>query len=80
MNKIDRKKETSELCLKIGKKIRAIRKAKELTVLDVSYKSGVEPQNYRKYELGKQEMRISMFVRIAKSLDTEPSELLNFDK
>ena len=29
---------------------------------------GIEPQNIRKYELGRQEMRISMLMRIVEAL------------
>jgi len=80
MDKIDRKKEALELCLNIGKKIRKIRKEKKLTISEVSYRANVEPQNFRKYELGKQEMRISMLFRIAEALEIKPNELLDFDK
>lgn len=80
MEKRDRKKEVLELCLNIGNKVRKIRKEKKLTISEVSYRAGVEPQNFRKYELGKQEMRISMLFRIAEALEIEPIELLAFNK
>jgi transcriptional regulator with XRE-family HTH domain len=41
-------------------------------------KSGIDAQNLRKYELGKQEMRISMLKRIADAFEISVSELVNF--
>ncbi len=78
MEKRDRKQEAIDLCIKVGRNIRKLRKEKKLTVSEVAYRSGVEPQNFRKYELGKQEMRISMLIRIAEALETTPSELISF--
>ena len=78
MEKRDRKQEAIDLCIKVGQNIRWLRKNKKLTVSEVAYRSGVEPQNFRKYELGKQEMRISMLIRIAEALETTPSELISF--
>ncbi|WP_271768762.1 helix-turn-helix domain-containing protein [Aquimarina algiphila] len=77
MEKRDRKREAHELCLRIGKKIRDIRKTKKLTVAEVAYRAGVEPQNFRKYELGKQEMRISMLMRIAEALELKMKDLID---
>jgi transcriptional regulator with XRE-family HTH domain len=77
MKKRDRKQEAIDLCIKVGKNIRRLRENKELTVAEVAYRSGVEPQNFRKYELGKQEMRISMLIRVAEALEVTPEDLLN---
>jgi len=77
MKKSDRKQEAIDLCIKVGKNIRRLRENKELTVAEVAYRSGVEPQNFRKYELGKQEMRISMLIRVAEALEVTPEDLLN---
>ena len=78
MEKRDRKQEAIDLCIKIGKNIRKLRKEKKLTVSEVAYRAGVEPQNFRKYELGRQEMRISMLFRVAEALEIKPSELMKF--
>lgn len=78
MEKRDRKQEAIDLCIKIGKNIRKLRNDKKLTVAEVAYRAGVEPQNFRKYELGKQEMRISMVFRVAEALEVSPSALINF--
>jgi transcriptional regulator with XRE-family HTH domain len=77
MENRDRKQEAIDLCIKIGKNIRKLRKEKKLTVSEVAYRAGVEPQNFRKYELGRQEMRISMLFRVAESLEVSPSDLIN---
>jgi len=77
MPKRDRKKEAGEFCLELGKHIRQIRKDKGLSVAEIAYKADIDSQNLRKYELGKQEMKISMLSRIAESLDISISELMN---
>ncbi|WP_159949423.1 helix-turn-helix domain-containing protein [Polaribacter septentrionalilitoris] len=40
----------------------------------------MDAQNLRKYELGKQEMKISMLKRIADAFGVSPSELINFNE
>ncbi len=79
MEKRDRKQEAKDLCIKVGKNIRRLRKEKKLTVSEVAYRSGVEPQNFRKYELGRQEMRISMLFRVAEALEVKTSDLLDIN-
>ena len=75
-NKETRKRESRAICIEIGKQIRQIRIKNGLTVAEVAYHAGVEPQNFRKYELGKQEMRISMLYRIAKALKVNVEDLI----
>lgn len=76
MSKRDRKKEASKFCITLGKHIRATRKNKELSVAEVAFKADIDSQNLRKYELGKQEMKVSMLSRIAEALDISISELM----
>lgn len=75
MVKRNRKLEANLFCIKLGKQIRAIRKHKGLSVAEVAFKADIDSQNLRKYELGKQEMKISMLARISEALDMSISEL-----
>lgn len=79
MSKEERKKEVSEFCIALGKHIRALRKEKKISIEEIAYKANLDAQNLRKYELGKQEMRVSMLKRIADAFGIKPSELLLFE-
>ena len=75
-----RKKEIPVFCIEFGKHIRALRVEKKLSIEEIAFKAGIDAQNLRKYELGKQEMKISMMKRIADAFGMKTSELLSFDK
>lgn len=72
------KEKSRKLCLLLGKRIRQLRNDKKLSVAEVAYKADIDSQNLRKYELGKQEMKISMLFRIANALEVTPQEILIF--
>ncbi|MEM9361739.1 MAG: helix-turn-helix transcriptional regulator [Bacteroidota bacterium] len=80
MSKRERKKEIPAFCIEFGKHIRELRLEKDLSIAEIAYKAGIDAQNLRKYELGKQEMKISMMKRIADAFGITTSELLSFDK
>jgi len=80
MTKRERKNEVSQFCIELGKHIRTLRKERGLSIEEIAYKAEIDAQNLRKYELAKQEMRISMLKRIATAFDLTTSELLVFDK
>lgn len=80
MSKRERKKEIPVFCIEFGKHIRALRTDKKLSIEEIAFKAGIDAQNLRKYELGKQEMKISMMKRIAEAFGITTSELLSFDK
>lgn len=80
MSKRLRKKEIPKFCLEFGEHIRALREKRNLSIEEIAFKAGIDAQNLRKYELGKQEMKISMMKRIAVAFDISTSELLSFDK
>ena len=67
-----------EYSIKLGIRIREIRKSKNISIEEIAYKAGLDAQNLRKYELGKQEMRVSMLKRIADAFEISVSELVNF--
>lgn len=80
MTKRERKNEVSQFCFELGKHLRTLRKERGLSIEEIAYKAEIDAQNLRKYELGRQEMKISMLKRIATAFDLTTSELLVFDK
>jgi len=80
MSKNERKKEIPSFCIELGQHIRALRNKKNLSIEEIAFKAGIDGQNLRKYELGKQEMKVSMMKRIADAFGISTSELLSFDK
>lgn len=78
MAKSEQKKNIPDYCIALGKHLRNLRKSRNMTIEEVAYKAGIDAQNLRKYELGKQEMRISMLKRIADAFGVSVSELVNF--
>lgn len=78
MAKTDQNKKLSEYCIELGKHLRELRQSKGVSIEEIAYKAGIDAQNLRKYELGKQEMKISMLKRIADAFGMSVSELVNF--
>ena len=78
MNKRTRKQEIPQFCIELGKHIRELRIKKKLSIEEIAFKAEIDAQNLRKYELGKQEMKISMLKRIADAFSIHVSELLKF--
>ena len=79
MSKRERKKEIPAFCIEFGKHLRTLRVENDLSIEEIAFKAGIDAQNLRKYELGKQEMKISMLKRIADAFGMTTSELLAFD-
>lgn len=79
MPKRERKKQIPEFCIELGKHIRKLRVDNDFSIEEIAYKANIDAQNLRKYELGKQEMKISMLKRIADAFEITTSELLSFD-
>lgn len=80
MSERKRKKEIPPFCIELGKHIRKLRNKGSISIEEIAYKAGIDAQNLRKYELGKQEMKVSMMKRIADAFEITTSELLSFDK
>lgn len=79
MSKRERKRELPEFCIQLGKHIRKLRVENNLSIEEIAYKADIDAQNLRKYELGKQEMKVSMLKRIANAFGISTSKLLSFD-
>ena len=71
-----RKSDIPEYAILLGKHIRKLRENENISIEEVAYKAGVDSQNLRKYELGKQEMKVSMLKRIAEAFGITVSELV----
>ncbi|MDD7915365.1 helix-turn-helix domain-containing protein [Polaribacter ponticola] len=78
MSKRERKKEIPNFCVEFGKHLRKLRKENNLSIEEIAFKAEIDAQNLRKYELGKQEMKISMLKRISDAFGISPSELIDF--
>ena len=46
-----------------------------MSIEEVAFKAEIDSQNLRKYELGHQEMRVSMLKRISQALEVSISEI-----
>ena len=71
-----RKSEIPEYARLLGVRIREIRERNNISIEEVAYRAELDAQNLRKYELGKQEMKVSMLKRIAEALNLTVSELV----
>lgn len=70
-----RKSEMPQEIIALGAKIELIIKEKKLKQRDVAHDADLDVENLRKYIKGKQEMKISTLIRIAKALNVKIQEL-----
>ena len=80
MEKRIRKSEMSPEIILLGKRIEEIIKEKGLKTREVAHDADMDVENLRKYIKGKQEMKITTMLKIAKSLSVTVEELFNFVK
>lgn len=73
-----RKNEIPILVIKVGIKIGAIIKDKNLRQRDVAHDSGLDVENLRKYIKGRQEMKISTMMKIVDALQINVNDLFDF--
>jgi transcriptional regulator with XRE-family HTH domain len=72
------KKEMPIEVIELGKRIKQVLEQKKLKQREVAHEANMDVENFRKYIKGKQEMKISTFLKIAKALKTETKNLLPF--
>jgi transcriptional regulator with XRE-family HTH domain len=70
-----RKTEMPAIVAKIGNRITIIIKEKNLRQRNVAHDAGLDVENLRKYLKGRQEMKISMLLKIVTALDITIAEL-----
>lgn len=75
MKKRVRKSDMPEEIITLGKRISEIIKSKDLKTREVAHDADMDVENLRKYLKGKQEMKVSTMLKIAKALGVEVGEL-----
>jgi len=66
----------SNICIRLGKRIRALRKAKGWRQIDLAQHCGVREVHLSYLERGMREVGFNTLVSIAKALDVKLSDLL----
>jgi transcriptional regulator with XRE-family HTH domain len=77
MEKRVRKKAIPQEVIDLGLKIREIMTKKGFKTRDVAYESDMDVENFRKYLNGRQEMKVSTMLKIAKALNVNVGELFD---
>ena len=80
MEKRIRKNIISNDVIILGKRIEFLIKAKELKPREVAHDANLDVENLRKYIKGKQEMKVTTMLKIAKALNVSVSELFEDNK
>jgi transcriptional regulator with XRE-family HTH domain len=80
MEKRIRKSPLNPDIITLGKRIEEIIKTKGLKTREVAHDADLDVENLRKYIKGKQEMKVSTMLKIAKSLGVTVADLFNFIK
>lgn len=75
MEKRVRKTEIPREVVELGVRIRELIEKKGMRMRDVAYGADLDVENLRKYLNGRQEMKVSTMLKIAKALEVEPGEL-----
>ena len=75
MKKRIRKSEMPQEIIALGVRIQLIIKEKKLKQRDVAHDADLDVENLRKYLKGKQEMKVSTLIKIAKALTVRIEEL-----
>jgi transcriptional regulator with XRE-family HTH domain len=78
MEKRIRKTALSPEIISLGKRIEELIKSKGLKTREVAHDADLDVENLRKYMKGKQEMKISTMLKIARALNVSIEELFNF--
>jgi transcriptional regulator with XRE-family HTH domain len=78
MEKRVRKTPLNPEIMSLGKRVEEIIKAKGLRTREVAHDADLDVENLRKYIKGKQEMKVSTMLKIAKSLGVSVADLFVF--
>lgn len=76
----ERKNAIPEEVIKLGIRISEIIKEKNLKTREVAHDADMDVENLRKYIKGKQEMRITTLLKIARALEVNIEELFKPSK
>ncbi len=72
-----RKSEIPEEVIEIGNRIKNFIVEKKLVTKNVAHDADLDVENLRKYIKGRQEMKVSTMLKIAKALGVTAGELVN---
>jgi transcriptional regulator with XRE-family HTH domain len=61
-----------------GKKVKEIREVKKFTLEHLEFSTGIDSSDFNKIELGKTNITLRTFLKVAKGLEVHPKELLDF--
>lgn len=70
-----RKKEIPQEIIQLGERIQEIIKEKGLKTREVAHDADLDVENLRKYLKGRQEMKVSTMLKIAKALGVDVADL-----
>ncbi|MBP4139786.1 XRE family transcriptional regulator [Flavobacterium cupreum] len=62
-----------------GEKVKTEREAKNLTLKDMEFHTGIDDSDFNKIELGKTNITFRTFLKVAKGLKVQPKKLVDFD-
>ncbi|MCD0474053.1 helix-turn-helix domain-containing protein [Flavobacterium sp. EDS] len=62
-----------------GKRVKIEREARNLTLGDMEFHTGIDDSDFNKIELGKTNITFRTFLKVAKGLNVQPKRLLDFD-
>ncbi|QEM03050.1 helix-turn-helix transcriptional regulator [Mucilaginibacter rubeus] len=68
------------ILIQFGKRLKSLRQSKNLTLRKMALLCNVEYADIQRYETGKQNITLLSLAELAKALDVEPRELLDFRK
>lgn len=77
-NKLVVKKDNSELQKKFGFNLKKIRTSKELSLRALARNCDIDDSNISKIENGRFDIQLSTIFELAKGLEIDPKELLDF--
>jgi len=66
----------SDICVRLGKRIRTIRRSKGWRLIDLAQHSGIKEVHLSYVERGMREVGFNALVAIAKGLDVKLSDLI----
>jgi transcriptional regulator with XRE-family HTH domain len=70
---------TNDFLEKLGARVKSIREKRKLTLNDMEFSTGIDLSDYNKIEKGKTNITFKTFLKIAKGLKINPSDLINFE-
>lgn len=68
------------ILIQFGKRLKFLRQSKNLTLRKMSLLCNVEYADIQRYESGKQNITLLSLAELAKALEVDPKELLEFNQ